>query len=122
MVIQLIHQDATYNLPKYTFAIMDAMSEINEENDARKKAQLMYEFVSDCIGDSHVKEIIGENLEDADLINLRTLYASIDHAYAEAMRAQDPNADKMDDVVATIEKLGGMENVIMLLNTVNANK
>lgn len=122
MVIQLIYQNETYNLPKYTFAIMDAMTEINNETDSRIKAELMYKFVSSAIGDKQAKDIIGKTLDDADLINLRTLYASIDKAYADAMRAEDPQADKMEDVVATIEKLGGMENVIALLNAVNANK
>ena len=121
MHIQMIYNDHTYNLPKYTLEVMDAMNEISNATDALVKAELMYKFVLNALGEETAKDIIGEDLKDADLIELLNIYSSIDHAYAVSMHENDTNGEP-DELFEIIDRLGGMDNVITLLNTVNANK
>lgn len=117
-VVQMIHDGATYNLPKYTLKVAQTMDDINETVDFDGKVGKMYDFVSDVIGKKEAKAIIGDNIEDVDLIELRSLYADIDHAYASVLR-ETTNDNSIEDAAATIEKLGGMDNVIRLLDAVN---
>lgn len=118
-VIQMTYNDKTYDLPKYTIGIADRMADINETVEYMSKAQKMYAFISDVIGAKDAKAFIGEKLEDMDLLELLGLYDSIDVAYADAIKGAMYNEEELNEVTAAINKLGGIENVITLLNALN---
>lgn len=122
MVIQLVYRDHTYNLPKCTLDIMSKINAIGDTLEIEPKAKMMYDFISDALGEDVTKDLIGDSLESADLIELCSLYASIDNAYAAAIRESNPKSDELAGAAESIEKLGGIDNVIKLLDAVNANK
>lgn len=119
MVVQLLIDGASYNLPKYTIGIANRMTDINETAEFNSKAQKMYDFVSDIIGKKEAKTLIGDNIEDIDLLALLGFYDRIDNAYASAIRNTMYDQDELNEVTAAIEKLGGIDNVITLLNALN---
>lgn len=116
MVVQMVYDGATYDLPKYTLDIQKQMDEINKESDFEQKVIKMGDFIAFVFGSDFANAKLGEKLEDIDLIELRNIYHGIDQTYANAMRESDTD---LDDAAAAIEKLGGIDNVIKLLDAVN---
>lgn len=119
MIVQMNYDGHVFDLPKYTVGIANRMNDINDTVEFEAKAQKMYAFISDVIGAKDAKTLIGENIEDIDLLELLSFYDKIDNAYADAIRGAMYTTEELNEVTAAIEKLGGIENVITLLNALN---
>ena len=113
--VHMVYDGTTYDLPKYTLAIQDKMDEARETEDIRERIIKMREFVAFVLGDDFADNYVGTLIEEYDLIELHNLFIRIDQSYANAMR----DMTGIDDTMEIVDRLGGMDNAIAILNAVN---
>lgn len=87
MIYTIIVNNRSYELPKKTVAVMEALDgaitiDNNGSLSLREKYSHLHEFVKRTIGESKAKECLGgENLDELDLSDLAIVVQKIHDAY-----------------------------------------
>lgn len=87
MQYELVYNNLTYPLPKYTAAVSKDMAAIDKQNasmavDQERKYKSMYEFVRKTVGSEAAMEIFEtDNFEDVDLNAITISYLGIRVGY-----------------------------------------
>lgn len=87
MQYELVYNNLTYPLPKYTAAVSKEMAAIDKQNasiavDQERKYKSMYEFVRKTVGSEAAMEIFEtDNFEDVDLNAITISYLGIRVGY-----------------------------------------
>ena len=87
MQYELVYNNLTYPLPKYTAAVSKEMATIDKQNasmavDQERKYKSMYEFVRKTVGSEAAMEIFEtDNFEDVDLNAITISYLGIRVGY-----------------------------------------
>lgn len=107
----LDYRGTKIELAKYTLGLADRIDDVGNERDFHKKAQDMYEVMSDVIGDSLSEIVQGDSYDTCDLTILVDLFNESNHAYEMDIRRFEREQEK-----ANQEMLDKLANQTALFN------
>ena len=114
MIYTIIMNNRSYELPKKTVDVMEALDgaltiDNNRNMSLREKYACLHEFVKKMIGDGKAKECLGsESLDELDLSELAIVVQKIHDAYEKPVN--DYRMSKMRDKISGIpmDKIASM--------------
>lgn len=114
MIYTIIVNNRSYELPKKTVDVMEALNgaitiDNNRNLSLREKYACLHDFVKRMLGDVKAKECLGsESLDDLDLSELAIVVQKIHDAYEKPVN--DYRMSKMRDKISGIpmDKLASM--------------
>lgn len=117
MQYELMYNNLTYPLPKYTAAVSKEMAAIDKQNasmtvDQERKYKAMYEFVRKTVGQEAAMEIFEtDNFDEVDLNAITISYLGIRVGYDKPLL----QAKKAADNVMTEEDEKKLQMVMKML-------
>lgn len=107
----------SYELPKYTLSVAEQSNQVGNDANLRSKAEKMYKFVKECIGDDTEEIVDGTSYTDCDLCKLANAYTIITRAYSD-----DMNHDKNERVLRDLETLSDAADKVNRIQAIAAKQ
>lgn len=134
MEYTLIINGRSYDLPKFTKSVKNAIEKINSDNESKglsddEKYKRMYVFVKNIIGEENAMEIFEtDNLDEMDLKLIGICYFEICNGYdrpeVEARRQASMSKISEEDrklVMEVLKNSGNLQNLEKLMKQSNSN-
>lgn len=118
MIYTLIINKKSYDLPKKTLDIVEAMDEVvqldqNDKLTTRQKYEEILAFLNSLLGAKAVKEILGsEDITEMDLTDITLTFRKIVDAYNKPVRDYERSVGLADFNQLPIDKLVQLSELI----------